>query len=112
MGAARSWDDWVTLIHGDHHALWIDPADSNHMFVGSDGGIHFSWDRGRTWDFVNNIALGQFYEIGHDMSTPYMVYGGLQDNGSWGGPSRTFSGRGSATRTGSGSGAATASTPR
>ena len=83
-------DDWVTLIHGDHHALWIDPADSNHMFVGSDGGIHFSWDRGRTWDFVNNIALGQFYEIGHDMSTPYLVYGGLQDNGSWGGPSRTF----------------------
>ena len=82
--------DWVQRIHGDHHALWIDPADSNHMFVGSDGGIHFSWDRGRSFDFANNIALGQFYEIGHDMSTPYMVYGGLQDNGSWGGPSRTF----------------------
>ena len=82
--------DWVEKIHGDHHALWIDPADSNHMLVGSDGGIHFSWDRGRTWDFANNIALGQFYEIGYDLGTPYTVYGGLQDNGSWGGPSRTF----------------------
>ena len=82
--------DWVQRIHVDHHALWIDPADSNHMVLGNDGGIHISWDRGRSWDFVNTIALGQFYEIGHDMSTPYMVYGGLQDNGSWGAPSRTF----------------------
>ena len=82
--------DWVQRIHVDHHALWIDPADSNHMVLGNDGGIHISWDRGRSWDFVNTIALGQFYEIGHDMGTPYMVYGGLQDNGSWGAPSRTF----------------------
>ena len=81
--------DRVQRIHGDHHALWIDPRDSNHMFLGSDGGIHFSWDRGLSWNFANNIALGQFYEIGHDFSTPYRVYGGLQDNGSWGGPSRT-----------------------
>ena len=82
--------DWVQRIHVDHHALWIDPADSNHMVLGNDGGIHISWDRGRSWDFVNTIPLGQFYEIGHDMGTPYMVYGGLQDNGSWGAPSRTF----------------------
>lgn len=82
--------DWVQRIHVDHHAMWIDPADSNHMVLGNDGGIHISWDRGRSWDFVNTIALGQFYEIGHDMGTPYMVYGGLQDNGSWGAPSRTF----------------------
>ena len=82
--------DWVQRIHVDHHALWIDPADSNHMVLGNDGGIHLSWDRGRSWDFVNTIPLGQFYEIGHDMGTPYMVYGGLQDNGSWGAPSRTF----------------------
>ena len=81
--------DRVQRIHGDHHALWIDPANSDHMFLGSDGGIHFSWDRGLTWDFVNTIALGQFYEIGYDLETPYGVYGGLQDNGSWGGPSRT-----------------------
>ncbi len=82
--------DWVDRIHVDFHALWIDPADSNHMILGSDGGINVSRDRGRSWRFANNIALGQFYEIGFDMSTPYMVYGGLQDNGSWGAPSRTF----------------------
>ena len=81
--------DRVQRIHGDHHALWIDPRDSNHMFLGSDGGVHFSWDRGLSWEFANNIALGQFYEIGYDLSVPYRVYGGLQDNGSWGGPSRT-----------------------
>ncbi len=87
----RTFDtDWVQRIHVDHHALWINPADSNHMVLGNDGGIHISWDRGRTWDFVNTIPLGQFYEIGHDMSTPYLVYGGLQDNGSWAAPSRTF----------------------
>ena len=82
--------DMVQRIHGDHHALWIDPADSNHLFLGTDGGIHFSWDRGRSFEFVNSIALGQFYEIGVDHNTPYLVYGGLQDNGSWAGPSRTF----------------------
>ncbi len=80
----------VTRIHGDHHAMWIDPENSDHMIVGSDGGIHFSYDRGKTWDFVNSLPLGQFYEIGFDMRIPYYVYGGLQDNGSWGGPSETY----------------------
>ncbi len=80
----------VTRIHGDHHALWINPSDSNHMLLGSDGGIHYSYDRGLTWDFVNTFAIGQFYEVGYDMETPYNIYGGLQDNGSWGGPSRTL----------------------
>ena len=87
-------DDWVQTIHGDFHALWINPADSNHMLAGSDGGVHYSYDRGRTWDFVNTMALGQFYEIGYDMETPYNIYGGLQDNGSWGGPVRTLYRRG------------------
>ena len=81
--------DRVTRIHGDHHALWINPRDSNHVLLGSDGGIHYSYDRGLTWDFVNSLALGQFYEVGYDMETPYNIYGGLQDNGSWGGPVRT-----------------------
>ena len=81
--------DRVTRIHGDHHALWINPRDSNDVLLGSDGGIHYSYDRGLTWDFVNSLALGQFYEIGYDMETPYNIYGGLQDNGSWGGPVRT-----------------------
>jgi photosystem II stability/assembly factor-like uncharacterized protein len=80
----------VTRIHGDHHALWIDPANSNHMLVGSDGGIHQSWDRGRSWDHLNTIPLGQFYEISLDSQRPYFVYGGLQDNGSWAGPSGTL----------------------
>src|SRR4029079_10486806 len=57
---------------------------------GSDGGIHFSWDRGRTWDYINTIPLGQFYEIGYDFRKPYWVYGGVQDNGSWGAPVATL----------------------
>jgi photosystem II stability/assembly factor-like uncharacterized protein len=84
----------VQRIHGDHHALWIDPRDSNNMVLGSDGGIHFSRDRGRTWDFTNNVPLGQFYEIGLDMQKPYRVCGGLQDNNSWCGPSMSFDPRG------------------
>ena len=87
-------NDWIQTIHGDFHALWINPADSDHMMTGSDGGMHYSYDRGRTWDFVNTMALGQFYEIGYDMEMPYNVYGGLQDNGSWGGPVRTLYQRG------------------
>ena len=80
----------VTRIHGDYHGLWIDPANSNHMLAGSDGGIHQSYDRGRSWDYINTIPLGQFYEISLDNQKPYMVYGGLQDNGSWAGPSATL----------------------
>ena len=82
--------DLVTRIHGDYHALWIDPANSNHMLAGSDGGIHISYDRGRSWDYVNTIPLGQFYEISLDNRKPYWVYGGLQDNGSWSGPAGTL----------------------
>ena len=79
----------VQKIHGDFHALWIDPSNSNHILAGSDGGIHWSYDNGKTWDFVNTIAIGQFYEIGLDNQKPYHICGGLQDNGSWCGPSRT-----------------------
>jgi photosystem II stability/assembly factor-like uncharacterized protein len=80
----------VQKIHGDFHAMWIDPADSNHILAGSDGGIHWSYDNGRTWDFVNTIAIGQFYEIGLDNEKPYHICGGLQDNGSWCGPVETL----------------------
>ena len=82
--------NYVRGVHGDHHAMWINPLDSNHVVLGSDGGIYFSYDRGKTWDFVNIMPLGQFYEVGFDMRKPYYVYGGLQDNGSWGGPSATW----------------------
>jgi photosystem II stability/assembly factor-like uncharacterized protein len=87
----KTWvNNIVTRIHGDYHGLWINPANSNHMIAGSDGGIHQSYDRGRSWDFINTIPLGQFYEISLDNQKPYMVYGGLQDNGSWAGPSGTL----------------------
>jgi photosystem II stability/assembly factor-like uncharacterized protein len=80
----------VKSIHGDFHAMWIDPADSNHLITGSDGGIHWSYDNGRTWDFINTIAIGQFYELGLDNQKPYNICGGLQDNGSWCGPSNSL----------------------
>ncbi len=86
--------DLVTRIHGDHHAMWINPANSDHIVLGSDGGIYMSYDRGKTWDYIDTMALGQFYEIGYDMEKPYNIYGGLQDNGSWGGPVRTLYQRG------------------
>jgi photosystem II stability/assembly factor-like uncharacterized protein len=89
-GGKKFSSDRVKDIHGDFHAMWIDPADSNHILTGSDGGIHWSYDNGRTWDFVNTVAIGQFYEIGLDNEKPYHVCGGLQDNGSWCGPSQTL----------------------
>jgi photosystem II stability/assembly factor-like uncharacterized protein len=87
----KTWaSNIVQRIHGDFHALWIDPANSNHVLTGSDGGLHASYDRGRTWDFINTIPLGQFYEVSMDNQKPFWVYGGLQDNGSWSGPSGTL----------------------
>jgi photosystem II stability/assembly factor-like uncharacterized protein len=76
-------------VHGDHHALWIDPANPKHLVLGNDGGLYFSFDGSVTWDKVNNLPIGQFYGIGVDMATPYNIYGGLQDTHSFGGPSAT-----------------------
>lgn len=81
-------------LHADIHAIWINPSNPRHMLVGCDGGIQWSHDRGRTWDHVNTIPLAQFYALAHDMETPYNVAGGLQDNGSWIGPSSLPAGRG------------------
>ena len=78
-------------VHVDHHAMWIDPTDPQRMIVGNDGGVALSWDGGGSWDFQNQMALGQFYEVSYDMAVPYRVCGGLQDNGSWCGPSRPSS---------------------
>lgn len=77
-------------IHGDFHGMWIDPANSSHMLTGSDGGIHWSDDAGKNWNFLNVIAIGQFYEVALDNEKPYHICGGLQDNGSWCGPSQTL----------------------
>ncbi len=75
--------------HGDFHALWIDPNDSEHFYLVGDGGFYDSWDRGETYEKINNFPIGQFYAIDVDMREPYYVHGGLQDNHSWMGPSRT-----------------------
>lgn len=81
-------------VHADGHALWINPANSEDMILGTDGGVQWSWDGGRTWDYANNIPISQFYEVHFDYRQPYWVYGGLQDNGSWGAPSSLPSARG------------------
>jgi S1-C subfamily serine protease/photosystem II stability/assembly factor-like uncharacterized protein len=81
-------------MHADHHALWIDPRDGRHMIGGTDGGFYATWDRGRHWEHLNHLALGQFYHASVDVRRPYRVYGGLQDNGSWGGPARSLAGPG------------------
>jgi photosystem II stability/assembly factor-like uncharacterized protein len=75
--------------HPDFHAMWIDPHDSDHLVLGSDGGLFFSYDRGKNWEHLENLPVAQFYAVAVDLRRPYRVYGGLQDNGSWGGPSAT-----------------------
>jgi len=76
--------------HVDFHALWLDPKNPKRMWDGQDGGVAVSYDSGETWEAVYNIPLGQFYQIHADNRLPfYYVMGGLQDNGSWSGPSRT-----------------------
>ena len=86
-------DRWQK-IHSDFHAFWIDPANSDHMMAGSDGGITATFDGGRNWDYLNNVPIGQFYEVAYDMEKPYNLCGGLQDNNSWCGPSGTVTSRG------------------
>ena len=73
-------------LHSDHHAMWINPKNSNHIIDGTDGGIGISYDKGATWEAIYNMDLGQFYHITYDMETPYNVCGGLQDNYTWCGP--------------------------
>ena len=77
-------------VHSYHHALWIHPEDGNMIIDGNDGGIAFSNGRGKSWRFVDNLPLGQYYHINVDQEIPYNVYGGMQDNGSWRGPSEVW----------------------
>ena len=78
--------------HVDNHVIYIDPDDTSYYLVGCDGGVYESYDRGANWKFMANLPLGQFYDVAVDMAKPiYNVYGGTQDNSSWGGPSRTRS---------------------
>lgn len=73
--------------HGDHHAMWISSTRRGHMINGNDGGLNITWDNGEHWLKCNTPAVGQFYAINVDMAKPYNIYGGLQDNGVWCGPS-------------------------
>lgn len=76
--------------HVDNHALWVNPANTNHMLNGCDGGIYETKDRAKTWEYKSNLPVTQFYKVEVDNSEPfYFVYGGTQDNFSLGGPSRT-----------------------
>jgi photosystem II stability/assembly factor-like uncharacterized protein len=83
---------WIELldynrVHPDHHAWWIHPENPNYMIDGNDGGIAITRDGGETWQYGANLPLGQFYHVNLDNEVPYNLYGGLQDNGSWVGPS-------------------------
>lgn len=74
-------------VHVDHHALWVNPSRDSHVINGNDGGVNITYDDGATWFKANMPSVGQFYAITVDDAKPYNVYGGLQDNGSWWGPS-------------------------
>ena len=78
----------ASAIHSDHHAIWIDPANSNHVVIGNDGGLAQSWDQAKTWVFIPNLPVGLFYHVSVDMSTPFNICGGMQDNYDWCGPSQ------------------------
>ena len=81
-------------VHLDHHAWWIHPEDPNYIIDGNDGGMAISRDMGKSWQFVENLPLGQFYHINVDNDYPYNVYGGLQDNGTWVGPAYVLKAQG------------------
>ncbi|HYA94744.1 MAG TPA: glycosyl hydrolase, partial [Terriglobales bacterium] len=74
--------------HGDLHALWVNPKDSYQLLLGTDGGVYSSSDRGAHWRMLAALPVSQFYHVTYDMQEPYNVYGGLQDNGTWTGPSK------------------------
>jgi len=93
----QSWDGGKTWqgfaqggVHSDHHALWINPVNPQQQLLGGDGGLYLTWDRGQTWDHMENFVISQFYTVAVDDARPfYHVYGGLQDNQTFAGPSGT-----------------------
>lgn len=90
VDGGRTFRSITSRSHIDFHALWIDPKNPKRMWHGQDGGVGVSYDGGESWDAVYNMPLGQFYQVHADNRQPfYHVMGGLQDNGSWTGPSRT-----------------------
>ncbi len=83
----RNISDYRSEVHPDHHAFWIHPDNPDFIIDGNDGGLTISRDGGENWYFAGNIPVGQFYHVNVDKDFPYNVYGGMQDNGSWVGPS-------------------------
>lgn len=81
-------------VHPDHHAWWIHPEDGSFMMDGNDGGLNITHDGGKTWRFIGNLPVAQFYHINVDNEFPYNVYGGMQDNGSWRGPAYVWKAQG------------------
>jgi photosystem II stability/assembly factor-like uncharacterized protein len=97
-GATFTTDSVAPYAHPDHHAMWIDPTQPGHIMLGNDGGVYFSYDDGKSFAYVDNLPISQFYDIAVDDREPYWIYGGAQDNGSWAFPSATYS-RGGMTNT-------------
>ncbi|APY09325.1 hypothetical protein BWZ20_13880 [Winogradskyella sp. J14-2] len=81
-------------VHPDHHAWWIHPEDGSFMIDGNDGGMNITKDGGKSWRFIGNLPVAQFYHINVDNEFPYNVYGGMQDNGSWRGPAYVWKDQG------------------
>ena len=98
--AGKTWRRLsVAAKHVDDHAIWIDPAHTDHLLSGSDGGIYQSFDQGETWRYMTNLPVTQFYRVAVDYDEPfYNVYGGTQDNNTIGGPARTTFGHGAGNR--------------
>lgn len=86
---AQNSSGWV---HVDMHAFWINPQNPSHMYVGTDGGVYMSVDRGNNWIYLNNMPIAQAYHVQIDKQEPYNVYAGFQDNGSWKAPSQSVNG--------------------
>jgi len=86
----RTFVDADQSLHSDDRFLWVDPNDSRHVIKADDGGLGISWDRARSWLFVPSLPISQWYHVRVDDAFPFNVYGGLQDNGSWMGPSATW----------------------
>lgn len=83
-------------VHSDIHAVWINPNNTKHVIIGTDGGVYESFDRARSFKMFMNLPVAQFYHVSVDDDIPYNVYGGLQDNGSWFAPSQKAGGIGNA----------------
>lgn len=83
----KTFQGMAGSTHSDHHALWIDPNNTKNLLLGTNGGVYQSRDGGASWRMFKNLPVSQFYKVSLDTEEPYNVYGGLQDNGSWTGPS-------------------------